>query len=199
MGGRRQAIIWAIIRILLIGPIGTNFSEILIKIHTFPFKKMHLKVSFVKWRPFCLGFNVLTPWGLVAVCSILVIMVSEKGMCRHQAISRISCNHFHKLQELCLFEEIFKYNPSDYFFSQIFTEDMPEVEQLPREKILDYLEKNCKELVIPYLVSSFWIFWVIRLCSWIKIWSSLWPEFELITIIWTSNQWLSARLQDLHC
>ena len=43
--GRRQAIIWTNAGILLIGPLGTNFSEILIKIHTFPFKKMHLQRS----------------------------------------------------------------------------------------------------------------------------------------------------------
>ena len=42
--GRRQAIIWTNAGILLIGPLGTNFSEILIEIHTFPFKKMHLKM-----------------------------------------------------------------------------------------------------------------------------------------------------------
>ena len=38
---RRQAIIWTNAGILLIGPLGTNFNEILIKIHTFSFKKMH--------------------------------------------------------------------------------------------------------------------------------------------------------------
>ena len=31
----RQAIIWTNARLLLIEPLGTNFSEILIKIHTF--------------------------------------------------------------------------------------------------------------------------------------------------------------------
>ena len=43
--GRRQAIIWTNARISLIGPLGTNFSEILIEIETFSFKKMHLKIS----------------------------------------------------------------------------------------------------------------------------------------------------------
>ena len=57
--GRRQAIIWTNAGILLIGPWGTNFSELLIGIHTFSFKKIHLKMSSVKWRPFCLGLNVL--------------------------------------------------------------------------------------------------------------------------------------------
>ena len=61
---RRQAIIWTNAGILLIGPLGTNFSEILIEILTFSFKKMCLKVSSAKRRPFCLGLNELTqlPW-----------------------------------------------------------------------------------------------------------------------------------------
>ena len=57
--GRRQAIIWTNAGILLIGPLGTNFSEISIEILIFSFKKMRLKVSSAKWRPFCLGLNVL--------------------------------------------------------------------------------------------------------------------------------------------
>ena len=56
---RRQAIIWTNAVILLIGPLGTNFSENLIKIITFSFTKMRLKVSSAKWWPFCLGLNVL--------------------------------------------------------------------------------------------------------------------------------------------
>ena len=52
--GRRQAIIWNNAGILLIGTLG-NFSEILSKIHTSSFKKIHLKISSVKWRPFCPG------------------------------------------------------------------------------------------------------------------------------------------------
>ena len=57
--GRRQAIIWTNAGILLVGPIGTNFSEISIKILTFSFTKMRLNVSSAKWRPFCLVLNVL--------------------------------------------------------------------------------------------------------------------------------------------
>ena len=58
--GRRQAIIWTNAGILLIGPLGINFSEILIEIITFSFYKMLLKVSSAKRRPFCFGLNVLT-------------------------------------------------------------------------------------------------------------------------------------------
>ena len=62
--GGHQAIIWTSAEILLIGPLGTNFSEILIEIITFSFKKMRLKVSSAKWRPCCLGLNVSTVWPL---------------------------------------------------------------------------------------------------------------------------------------
>ena len=57
--GRRQAIIWTNAVLLLIEPLGTNFSEILIAIHIFSSQKMHLNISSAKWRLFCLGLNVL--------------------------------------------------------------------------------------------------------------------------------------------
>ena len=38
---------------------GTNFGEIPIEIQTFSLKKIHLKMSSGKWRPLCLGLNVL--------------------------------------------------------------------------------------------------------------------------------------------
>ena len=60
--GRRQAIIWTNALISLIGPFGTNFSEILIGIHTFSFKEMQMKMASAKWRPFCLGLSELIPW-----------------------------------------------------------------------------------------------------------------------------------------
>ena len=57
--GQRQAIIWTNVGLLLIGPLGTNISETLINIQTFSFRNMHLKKSSGKWRPYCLGLNVL--------------------------------------------------------------------------------------------------------------------------------------------
>ena len=71
--GRRQAIIWTSAPILLIGPLWINFSEILIRMWIFSFKKMHLKMSSAKCRPFCLGLNVLScdicipPYGSLAL------------------------------------------------------------------------------------------------------------------------------------
>ena len=43
--------------LLLVGPLGINVSKIVIEIHTFSFKKMHLKTSSGKLRPCCLGLN----------------------------------------------------------------------------------------------------------------------------------------------
>ena len=57
--GRRQAIIWTNAGILLIQSIGKNFNEILSEIHTFSYKKMHMKMSSAKWWSFCLRLNVL--------------------------------------------------------------------------------------------------------------------------------------------
>ena len=42
--------------LLSIGPLGTHLSEIRIEVQHISFMKMHLKLSSVKWRPFC-------PWG----------------------------------------------------------------------------------------------------------------------------------------
>ena len=57
--GRRQAIIWTNAGILLLGPLGTNFSEILIEIQAFSLKAIRLKISSAKCCPFRLAFNVL--------------------------------------------------------------------------------------------------------------------------------------------
>ena len=74
---RHQAIIWTNAGILLTGPLGINFNEIFIKIHTFSFKKINLKMSSGKWSPFCLGLNVLTHWGRDKVDAISQTTVSD--------------------------------------------------------------------------------------------------------------------------
>ena len=58
--GRQQAIIWTSTVMLLTRALGTNFSEISIGIQTFSFQKMHLKMSFAKWRHICLSLSVLS-------------------------------------------------------------------------------------------------------------------------------------------
>ena len=70
--GRRQAIIRTNAGILLIRTLGTNFSEFVVAILIFSFKKMRLKVSSAKRRPFCLCLNELT-------CSDLSVASREGG------------------------------------------------------------------------------------------------------------------------
>ena len=76
--GRRQAIIWTNAGILLIRTLGTNFSEILSEIHIFSFKKIHLKMSSGKRRPFCLGLNVLIMHLLSIWAQALWINIEEQ-------------------------------------------------------------------------------------------------------------------------
>ena len=56
---RRQVIIWTNAGVLLIWPLGTNFSEILIEIQTFSLKEIRLEMSSAKWRLFGVGLNKL--------------------------------------------------------------------------------------------------------------------------------------------
>ena len=76
--GRRQAIIWTNTRVLLIGPLGTNFNEILIEIHTFSLKKINFDMSYGKWGPFCLGLSVLRhnfDWSETHIWDFLVLYI----------------------------------------------------------------------------------------------------------------------------
>ena len=69
----RQAIIWTSAGLLSTGPLVTNCSEILIKTQHFPFRKLRLKMSSAKWRPFRIGLNELrgrgVAEGLKAYCT----------------------------------------------------------------------------------------------------------------------------------
>ena len=90
----RQAIIWISAGIVLIETLGTNINEILSGIHTFSFKKMHLKMLSAKQLAFCLSLNVLTTllthWGWVMHICVgkLTIIGSDNGLSpgRRQAI-----------------------------------------------------------------------------------------------------------------
>ena len=120
--GRRQAIIWTNAGILLIRPLGTNFNEILIEIHTFSFKKVHLKMSSGKLRPFCLGLNVLTvlkvhipylDWPL----SVQPILPSEIG---HMQYTTNNPKYLHGKQYFFFFTELLNIDLS-YYHSFIIT------------------------------------------------------------------------------
>ena len=86
--GQHQAIIWPNAGILLIEPLGINYNEILIEIHSFSFKKMHFNMSSEKMHPFCLCLNVLNAVGLemlikvITVTHFIIIHLKSKQQCR---------------------------------------------------------------------------------------------------------------------
>ena len=72
--GQCQAIIWTNAGILLIGPLGTNLNEILIKIYEFSLKKMHLNMLCAKkWWPSCVGLNVLYEYN-ISTCKLQILI-----------------------------------------------------------------------------------------------------------------------------
>ena len=128
--GRRQAIIWTNAGILLIWPLGTNFSEISIDIHTFSLKKIHFKMSSGKLRPFCLGLNVLkshnrtkqnkTMWDILSnanverlLQSLMISFVALNNTETHEAhvlsVTRYSVTHWTCLCAIHLNPNVFNY------------------------------------------------------------------------------------------
>ena len=90
LAGWCQVIIWTDARILLMQTLGTKFSEILIKIHTFSFKKIYLKMSSGKWWPYCLSLNVLKTYS-VCSCSILLNTLRPRQNGHHFADDVFKC------------------------------------------------------------------------------------------------------------
>ena len=98
----RQAITWTNVDLLPTGPLGINFTEIRIKIRTLTFKKMRLKMSFAKWRPFCSGGDVLILFRVsVAWCwkgdkplykSLWIRRIVSYGVTRSQQVKAIFNN-----------------------------------------------------------------------------------------------------------
>ena len=62
-----QAIIWTNAGILLIGPLATNFSEILIEIYIFSFKKTHMK------NGVCEMVSILSQPQWVNICHFFIL------------------------------------------------------------------------------------------------------------------------------
>ena len=71
--GLRQA--WTDAGILLIEPLGTNFSEILIGIQIFSFKKMRWKTAAILSRPQCV--NIIDMWcGRRGICAHFMSIIT---------------------------------------------------------------------------------------------------------------------------
>ena len=114
--GRRQTIIWTNTEILLIGLLGTNVSKILIGIQTFSFKKMHLKISSGKWRPFCLGLNVLIHLLGISTGSTNLLVFSWEDCVYSMANNHYGDYHIHFNQKLCLIRQKLRPDLKSYMF-----------------------------------------------------------------------------------
>ena len=90
----RQAITWTNAKILLIWTLATNYSEILSKICTFSFKKMHLKMSSAKWQLSCLSLNVLK----LNLCGINTLPAWNLGNKMHCPCSYSLCSSYKNAQ-----------------------------------------------------------------------------------------------------
>ena len=72
----------------LIGPLGINFSEIRTKIRSFSLKKMHLKRSPAKWRPFCPGGDELTLHSICDFHSLTNVCCGKMAVALHMIFSK---------------------------------------------------------------------------------------------------------------
>ena len=89
--GRRQSIIWINVGVLLIGPLGINFSENKFEMQPFSVKQMHRRMSSSKWRPFCLGLNVLRPpprWTTRGSAAVNFFLLSILLSYNHRSVPR---------------------------------------------------------------------------------------------------------------
>ena len=67
----RQAVIWTRAGILLIRPSATNCNEILIKIHTFWLKKIHLKIAALFYQPHSVN-KIARTMAKLAICPVIL-------------------------------------------------------------------------------------------------------------------------------
>ena len=111
---RRQAIIWTNAGFLLIGPLGTQFSETLSEILTFTFKKMRLNVSSATFWPFFLGLNVLRSYSQAITQDIYLVKNRIFLLCNGQ-IYRL----FDKLIGNCLLRSLFLYIRKNDHWTQL--------------------------------------------------------------------------------
>ena len=72
---------------LSIRPQGTHFNEILFEIQKLSFQKMHLKISSMKWRPFCLSLTVLIQMQLVVFCEPIMTKLTDMDICITWSVS----------------------------------------------------------------------------------------------------------------
>ena len=122
---RRQAIIWTNAGILLIDPLGTNFGEILIEIHIFSLKTMHLKMSSAKWRTFCPGRDEWTGnWTHLSLLSSLLrhyhtLLQVDHGVPGHRRRADVMVVPYGEADPLCRQHGLLRdglWNPTGFLY-----------------------------------------------------------------------------------
>ena len=103
--GQCQAIIWTNARLLLVWPLGTNFSEISIDIKAFSFKKIHFKMSSGKWWAFCLDLNVLKSQVSCTGCWLLLLGIKWLTHCKYVTLMCLQLHNF-----IWSFKGLFQYH-----------------------------------------------------------------------------------------
>lgn len=73
---------------------------------------------------------------------------------------------------------------------KMFTEDIAEVEQLPRPKVLDYLLRTHKDLVIPYLVQLLWC-GITKVIKIVELSTEVTRTYWMNRCAWTTNIFIS--------
>ena len=109
--GWSQAFIWTDAEILLIGPLGSNCTEIVIEIITLSFKKIRFKVSSMKRRPFCIGLNVLNncdDFFIVATHGVQSVQLLVYIICRFRGITQTLQHSIMQLWCYLSFERSFR-------------------------------------------------------------------------------------------
>ena len=110
--GHCQGIIWTSTGVLLIRTLGTNFSQTLSKNQTLSFKKMHLKMSSVKWEKLVLAlvcWYQCYQWWLSnqGHCQVSVCLVVKSSMLI--ALNVILTNQHEKERCMNILLEMFMY------------------------------------------------------------------------------------------
>ena len=85
---------------------GINFSEIQIKILSYSFKKMHLKMLSAKWQPFCAGLNVLKTYRAIKCWCCMYFWMKNRLMINarnhFEASKNRSCNFLRSEKQVCI-------------------------------------------------------------------------------------------------
>ena len=187
--GRRQAIIWTNAGLLLIGPLGTYLSEIWIQIQ-FSLKKIDWKMLSGKWRPSCLGLNVLMAWHNTCRCQAISCTNHDSVhwciyITKHLNLSLPGRNGHHFADDIfrCILV-----NEKFYILINISLNFVPKgpIDNNPAlVEIMAWCRPGDKPLSEPMMVNllmSIYIIWP----QWIKCWSHVY--------VYSTQTWSSLGL-----